>query len=146
MKIDLPYLSSILNVFLDVDTAHITISDFETNGIRIESEHLSSHLDEKFLFHLQLALENSLISNQKLRSSDLGSIGIKMGANGHVVLTGTPIRLTQQGHDFATALANKEVLTRIKDELKDAPFKVIFDGSQKLLEHLMKKKLDALLG
>ena len=69
-----------------------------------------------------------------------------MGANGHVILTGTPIRLTQEGHDFATALANKEVLTRVKDELKDAPFKVIFDGSQKLLEHLMKKKLDVLLG
>ncbi len=146
MKIDLPYLSSVLNIFLDAETSHITISDFETNGIRIESEHFPSHLDEKFLFHLQLALENSLISNQKLRSSDLGSIGIQIGANGHVVLTGIPIRLTQQGHDFAAALANKEVLTRIKDELKDAPFKVIFDGSQKLLEHIMKKKLDALLG
>ncbi|MFA0145328.1 DUF2513 domain-containing protein [Vibrio lentus] len=146
MKIDLSYFSSILNVFLDAKTSHITILDFETNDMRIESEHLANHLDEKFLFHLQLALENNLISNQKLRSSDLSSIGIKMGANGHVVLIGTPIRLTQQGHDFATALANKEVLTRIKEELKDAPFKVIFDGSQKLLEHLMKKKLDVLLG
>ncbi|WP_084976547.1 DUF2513 domain-containing protein [Plesiomonas shigelloides] len=146
MKIDLSYLSSIMDVFLDAKTSHITITDFQTNGIRIESENHPSHLDEKFLFHLQLALENNLISNQKLSSSDLDSIGVKMGVNGHVILTGTPIRLTQQGHDFATALANKEVLMRIKEELKDAPFKVILDGSQKLLEHIMKKKIDALLG
>ena len=71
MKIDLPYLTSILNVFLDAKTSHITISDFETNGISIESKLLPSHLDEKLLFHLQLALENNLISNQKLGSSDL---------------------------------------------------------------------------
>lgn len=146
MRIDIEYLAKMLNLFLDANTAHIEIANFPKLGLRIESESNPGTLDEEFLFHLQLALENSLISNQNLESSDLVSIGIKMGAKGNVVLTGTPIRITQQGHDFANALANKEVLTRIKDELKDAPFKVIFDGSQKLLGHLMKKKLDALLG
>jgi len=40
---------------------------------------------------------------------------------------------------------NKEVLLKIKSELKDAPFKAIFDGSQKLPTHLVKKKIDTLM-
>lgn len=65
--------------------------------------------------------------------------------NNSVSLSAVPIRLTQAGHNFANALHNKEVLSKLKSELKDAPFKTLFDGSQKLLEHYFKKKIDALV-
>jgi hypothetical protein len=65
--------------------------------------------------------------------------------SGEIEATEKPWRLTQKGHDFASSLNNKEVMMRLKSEFKDAPFKVIFDSGQKLLEHFMKKKLDDLL-
>lgn len=146
MKIDLDYMADLLNVFVDSSKAQITISTFEECGIPVESTDAasSSALDENFLFHIQLALENQLVSNQKLESHNLESLGIIMYARG-VGLTERPIRLTQKGHDFANALDNKEVLSRLKNEFKNAPFKVVFDTSQKLFEHVLKKKLDSLL-
>ena len=102
-------------------------------------------INDKFLFHIQLMVENGLISNQDLSFNGLKSIGINIGCSGSCVISAVPIRLTQQGHDFARAMSNKDVLLKLKGELKDAPFKVIFDGSQKLLTHFLKKKIDYLL-
>jgi len=144
MKIDLEYIARLLNVFLDSDAAHISISDFKESGIVIENSQ-SSKLDETFLFHIQLIIENGLISNRNLECNGLRTVGITIGLNNDVCFFTTPIRLTQAGHDFANALHNKEVLTKLVSELKDAPFKTIFDGSQKLLEHYFKKKIDALV-
>jgi len=142
MRIEIDYLAKILDIFLDSDTAHIAITDFPRLGVEILN---NEGLDEKFLFHLQLAIENGLISNRDMYVYGLKSVGITLGTMGGVTLTSIPIRLTQKGHDFANALQNKEVLLKLKSELKDAPFKTIFDGSQKLLEHFLKKKLDSLL-
>ncbi|EOX4459385.1 hypothetical protein ACJ5M8_004505 [Vibrio antiquarius] len=55
------------------------------------------------------------------------------------------IRLTQQGHDFANALANKEVRSTLTDKFKDAPFQLLFSASQKIMEHVLLKQVDALL-
>ncbi len=146
MKIDLDYMANLLNVFINSDKAQITISTLEENGIQVETTDLasSSALDESFLFHIQLALENQLISNQALESYNLEALGIIMYTNGAEFI-GKPIRLTQKGHDFANALDNKEVLSRLKTEFKNAPFRMVFDTSQKLLEHVLQKKLDSLL-
>tara|TARA_B110000196_G_C20666839_1_gene440005 strand:+ start:76 stop:525 length:450 start_codon:yes stop_codon:yes gene_type:complete len=145
MRIDIDYLARILDLFLEADTAHIEIPDFPKLGMKIEDESNPGGLDEEFLFHLQLAIENELISNKDMYVDGLKSVGIRIGGGGSISLTSVPIRLTQNGHDFANALHNKEVLSKLKSELKDAPFKTIFDGSQKLLEHFFKKKLDNLI-
>ncbi|MDX3775490.1 hypothetical protein QE250_15335 [Chromatiaceae bacterium AAb-1] len=139
---NIDYTAKLLDVFLNASNAHISIQDFQSSGITIAGQ---AGLDEEFLFHLQLALENGLISNRDLQFSGLKSIGIHIGGGSNVTLTSTPIRLTQRGHDFAKSLQNKEILLKLKTELKDAPFKTIFDGSQKLLEHYFTKKLDALI-
>lgn len=144
MKVDLDYLSKILNVFLESDKAHIDILTINKSGISIiESE--SRKLDEKFIFHMQNALENGLISDKDLRINGLATIGISLGINSHGTFSNVPIRLTQKSHDFASAIHNKEILLKLKSELKDAPFRVIFDGSQKLIQHYLKKKLGSLI-
>ncbi|AMC35308.1 DUF2513 domain-containing protein [Janthinobacterium sp. B9-8] len=142
MSPNIEYISKLLDVFINSPKAHISIQDIQNAGITISNQ---SGLDDEFLFHLQLALENELISNRDLQFSGLKSIGIRIGGGGSVTLTSIPIRLTQRGHDFAKSLQNKEILLKLKTELKDAPFKTIFDGSQKLLEHYLKKRLDALI-
>lgn len=141
MSPDIDYTARLLEVFISATNSHMSIKDFEDFGITISGQ---SGLDEEFLFHLQLALENGLISNRDLQFNGLKSIGIIIGGGSSVTLTSTPIRLTQRGHDFAKSLQHKEILLKLKTELKDAPFKTIFEGSQKMLEHYLKKKLDAL--
>lgn len=139
---NIDYTAKLLDVFLNSNNAHISIQDIQNSGITIFGH---SGLDKEFLFHLQLALENGLISNRDLQVGGLKSVGIHIAGGGGVTLTSIPIRLTQRGHDFAKSLQNKEILLKLKTELKDAPFKTIFDGSQKLLEHYFTKKLDALI-
>lgn len=142
MQIDLDYMARMLGVFIEAETAHISLREMERSGIQVAGDR---GIDEKFLFHFQLAAENGLISNQDIEVKGLKSLGITIGAGGGVSLASTPIRLTQSGHDFAKALKNKEVLGKLRSELKDAPFSVIFESSQKLLEHFLKKRLDQLL-
>jgi len=61
MRIDLDYMAELLDVFLEADAAHISVPEIERSGIQVLGE---SGLDEKFLFHFQLAAENGLISNR----------------------------------------------------------------------------------
>ncbi|TLM73192.1 DUF2513 domain-containing protein [Microbulbifer harenosus] len=143
MRIDLEYLSKIVNVFLEAPTAHIEIPDFEKNGIRIEGE--PKTFNEKFVFHIQIAIDNQLISSKFGSVFTMKDVGMDESLDGLASVSCIPIRLTQKGHDFACSLENKEVLEKLKSEFKNAPFKVIFEGGQKLLEHIGKKKLDALL-
>ncbi|MFC5081177.1 hypothetical protein VTH8203_04003 [Vibrio thalassae] len=143
MRIDVQYISSLLSVFLESDTAHITLSVLENAGVKIYTDDRKG-LDEKFVFHAQLLVENGLVSDKDLRSDSLNTFGISYNKSGGTIVE-RDVRLTQQGHDFASALNNKEVLEKLKTELTNAPFRVLFDGSQKLLEHYLTKKLDALL-
>jgi hypothetical protein len=92
---------------------------------------------EMVKYHIEL-----LIEQECLRES-----AIKLNAANHcgqsaVVFTADV--LTNKGHDFANTLENNEVFTKLKTEFKNAPFKVVFDGGQKLLSHYFKKKIDQL--
>ena len=144
MKIDLDYIANILDIFIEADSAHISILYLKDKGIDLDNVDHPEKINENFIFHIQLMAENSLISDENLTFNGLRSIGISIGAGGGCTISGTPIRLTQSGHDFAKALVNKEILSRLKNELKDAPFKTIFDGSQKLLNHYLKSKIDSI--
>lgn len=144
MKIDYAFLAEILQVFIDSNRAHTTISDIQKSGIRIENENNPNKIDEKFLFHVQIALDNKLISDKNDETNGLETLGIKVTHRSDIIFDSFT-RLTQDGHDFANALAKKEILERLKTEFKDAPFKVVFDGSQKLLQHYFKMKLNSIL-
>ena len=141
MNIDFEYVSKILNVFINSDKAHLSIVDLNNAGI----DSGDPTIDQSFIFHMQILLDNNLISDQNGESCGLQTIGVGLNGNNTYRRLITNIRLTQNGHDFAKALNNKEVLLKIKSELKDAPFKAIFDGSQKMLTHFLKKKLEAVI-
>jgi hypothetical protein len=145
MRIELSYIKGLLDEFLNAETAHISIVKLQENGFPIESQSRPEHLDEKFIFHIQILMDNRLISDRNLQLTGLDSIGITMDVDGPPLILDKDIRLTQKGHDFANALAKVEVFEKLKTEFKDAPFKVIFDGSQKLLQHFFKKKLNEII-
>ena len=86
-----------------------------------------------------------MIGNESFQSGANEYAGLSGGLSGYSVIKGHKIRLTQKGHDFAASLNNKEVLAKLKSELKDAPFKAVFKGGQKLLQFYFKKKIDLLI-
>jgi hypothetical protein len=145
MNIDVFYLKKLLGTFADSDKAHITLSEIEDLGIIIVDVEPLRAINETFLFHIQILLDNKLISNRHNKCESIKDVGINFGMGQTFLLCDVPLRLTQKGHDFASALANKDVFEKLKTELTNAPFRILFDGSQKLLEHYLTKKLDALL-
>lgn len=142
MKIDLEFFGSLFNIFLESEKAHIDFNDLSNAGIETE---VNGEISEKLVFHLQLALDNQLIGKRSGTAYNLNDIGIMQMLNGSTSICITPLRLTQDGHDFALSLNNNEVMGKLKSEFKDAPFKVVFEGGQKLLQHFMKKKLDSIM-
>lgn len=141
MQIDLEYMAKLCSVFLESDTAMVELKEFKLAGIEVGA----TILNESFLFHVQLMLDNCLISDVNGNNSGLATIGILFNSDGSYRSQNKKFRLTQKGHDFYKSLTNKEILNKLATELKDAPFKSIFDGGQKLLEYYAKKKLDQLL-
>ena len=143
MKVDIEYFSKLLDVFIDAETAHIYVDDIQKAGIDVISE---DDFNQKFLFHIQLALDKNIIGARYDAVETIEDIGLEEYAGGSVGIVPIPIRLTQDGHDFATALQHKEVISKIKSEFKEYPFSVIFDGSKKIMQHLDKKKIDQFFG
>lgn len=145
MKIDLDYMAQLLNAFVESDRAFISFDDFAKAGIEL-NEADSKEVSHKLMAHLHYALDCQLIGKETGPAYTLEDIGIKrFMSEGYQWIPGTQIRLTSNGYDFQKALSNTEVLERLKTEFKDAPFKAIFEGGQKLLEHAFKKKIDNLL-
>ena len=142
MKVDLEYMSELLGVFQDSENAHIAFNDLTAADIGVIA---NDEVSQKFIFHMQLAIDNQLIGNKDGLVFNLKGIGLTQTLSGSSVICAVPIRLTQAGHDFASTLNNKEVLEKLKTEFKDAPFKIIFEGGQKLLQHFMKKKLETIM-
>jgi hypothetical protein len=130
MNIDLDYTNELLQKFITAKTPFITFSDF---GVP---------LDDNFYFHYLNLIENNLITDVNLSNVKMGVCRSDSGVS---FSEGIDIRISQLGHDFANALINKSILEQLKNEFKGAPFKSVFDISQRLLEHCFKKKLDNIL-
>ncbi|WP_446315412.1 hypothetical protein [Vibrio vulnificus] len=83
MRIDVQYISNLLSVFLDSEKAHITLSAFDSAGVKIYTDDRKG-FDEKFIFHAQLLVENGLVSDKELRSESLNTFGISYNKSGGV--------------------------------------------------------------
>lgn len=133
MKIDFDEMKNILSVFIEADTACITLQDlgfFSKNDDEVEL----------FLFHFSLLAEAGLISDQELQVGSLKALGVVFYVGG-VGGAAIPIRLTMEGHDFAKALNQKPVLERMKKELSDAPFGVVKKAAGQWFSKLLEEKL-----
>ena len=143
MKVDLDYMKDIFAVFVSSENAHVTLNDLAAENMLLSDEH--GKTNQKLLFHLQIFLDNYFIGTSTANTAhNLKDIGIS-GTDTEISCSIRELRLTHRGHDFANTLQNKAVLEKLKSELKDAPFNVIFEGGQKLIQHYFKKKLDNLL-
>lgn len=134
MKPNYDMIKELLGVFLESDRTFLTIDDViacTDSGI----------IDEEFLFHFLLIVENGLISNKNLICNNPSDVGLSFGLNGDVIKYSVPIRLTQSGIDFANALNQKPVLEKVKQELTDAPFAFVKTVAGKLFNKILSEKL-----
>ena len=142
MKVDLDFYKLFFAAFLESEKASITYKDLIESGVEVYSE---GKLSEKFLFHMERCIDNNFIKNEKGECYNLKSFGITSPNCNDRIIISVAIILTEKGDNFAKALNNKDVFKKLKAEFKDMPIKTIFDGSQKLLQHLAKKKMDDFL-
>ncbi|ELI8291993.1 DUF2513 domain-containing protein [Yersinia enterocolitica] len=133
MQIDFDVIKKITTVFLDSPEPFITLK--ELNFFNVEGEE-----ENVLIFHLLLMVENRLISNRNLETGHPKAIGIHFAARG-AAGAAIPIRLTQDGHDFAKALNQKPIFERLKQELTDAPFDLVKDISKTWLTKQIKDRL-----
>jgi hypothetical protein len=94
MKPDPDYLKELLTAFQNAPEPTIDIRDLARAGL--------SHEDPKFEFHLLHLRDQGLITGGRD-----GNLGIQRGADGRVVWSVIPLRLTPSGHRFAEALLVK---------------------------------------
>ena len=142
MRIDLEYFKKLFDIFLEADTALISISDLEKHGINVRCD--EHGLDQRFIFTLNLCIDNQLIGSERGLILNQEDAGIILFLGGKYGIKKIPLRLTQKGHDFACALESSEVLDKLKSEFKNAPFKVLFEVGQQLLIKYAEKKLGQL--
>jgi hypothetical protein len=133
MRIDFDNLRTILSTFLDSPASYITIKNLGFYDLEGADR-------DKLAFHLLLLVENRLISDLDLNTGHPEYIGL-VYAHGRLSGGEVPIRLTQDGHDFAKVLNEKPVLERIKKDLTDAPFDLVKEIGKKWLTQLIEQKL-----
>lgn len=134
MKPDYDIIRKLLGVFLESKRTFITIDDIikgTDSGI----------IDEDFLFHFLLIVENGLISNKNLTCNSPEDVGLTFGFNGNIIKFQVPVRLTQNGIDFANALNQKPVLEKVKKELSEAPFTFVKAAAAKIFSKILSDKL-----
>ena len=105
-------------------------------------DHSLDYRTEKFVFHIAILADQSLIS----RDDSKPGFGFQRGADGHGAWSIIALRMTAAGHDFIEALRNKEVWATLKKDFKDASISTLRNVAPRLLEGYLKKKLDGLLG
>jgi hypothetical protein len=62
VRIDLDFYKSLFLVFLESEKAHVTYHYLIASGVEVSIE---NDLSEKFIFHMQLCIDNELITNEK---------------------------------------------------------------------------------
>ena len=133
MKLDIEYLKGMLAVFVDSDRPFITLADLATAGYPVDQD--------ETVFHYFLLIEGGYVSNMKLELGNPEKLGIFISPQtGKASWSGTKIRLTKGGLEFAESLNNKTVFDQLK-QFSDQPMSVLKDVGLELLKSYMKSRL-----
>lgn len=120
MRVDYRYVRDFLNVFLDSESSTVDFNDFD--ALR------KAEGDEKFVFHFELMADRAFI----VGALESGRLGIKRSPHGEFSISVVPLRLTADGHDFATALDSPKVLSTVTTKLAKFGISVVADIAKKL--------------
>jgi len=122
MTIEIDYLKKILSKAQASERAVFNIQDLVDNDSDIN--------DEKFVFHLKILADQSLIVSDYDNSNNIGD---SRNGNGSLSWSIKFLRLTNDGHDFIEALNNNTVWNKLKDEVKTRSLSVLVSTAKILL-------------
>ena len=125
VKINLEYVKKILSVFIGSSGLSIRYQDLIDAGIRIESASNPDKIDEEFLHHISLLVENGLISNNRLEVHTLKSIGIHIGGYEDIYVSSTPLHLTKSGYALAELVQKNGLPEHLNESYVEVPFQVM---------------------
>ena len=127
-------MKEILEIFLESKIPTSNWNDFIT---------LHKDNEDKFVFHIRIMFDKNLI---KTLSND-NKTGINQAYRGdeyEYSISITEWRLSSEGHDFASAIVNKNILNTIKKQFKEEGLSTIIDISKKIMIKKANKLLDEL--
>jgi hypothetical protein len=90
MKADPEYLQQLLTAFQDAPNPTTDIEELSDAGLSRE--------DPRFEFHMMLLYDMRFVE------SELGGIGLSKSADGGIMWSVIPLRLTATGHELANAI------------------------------------------
>ena len=136
MRVDIQYIKNLLDTILDHDQPDFKINHKDIKPLWENDEKL--HV---LVFHMEILEDQGLIENT-INSS---GIGFRRMGNGSFTVASVPLRLTAQGHQFASDLSKPGVIEALKESFRDSgpgeTIKVVFALGKKALEN----KLEGLL-
>jgi hypothetical protein len=137
MRIDIGYIKNLLDVVLEHDHPDFRIDHEDIKPLWYgDDENIN-----KLVFHMEILEDQSLIES----SINSNGIGFRRMSNGEFTVSIIPLRLTAQGHQFASDLSKPGVIEQLTTSFKDAgpseAVKVVFALGKKALE----KKLEDIM-
>ncbi|MGR5062006.1 hypothetical protein [Photobacterium sp. DNB22_13_2] len=137
MKIDIEYIKNFLELVLENNHPDFKLNQDSFKGFISTDDEL-----HKLVFHLEILEDQGLLKNS---SNNLQGIGFSRSGCGSFSVSIIPLRLTAQGHQFASDLVKPGVIETLKTSFKDAgpseTVKAVFSLGKKALE----KKLAELI-
>ena len=130
MRIDHDYLRSLLTAFQAAEGPTTDIDELDGHGI--------NRSDDRFLFHLQLMEDESLV----VGTSGDGELGYQFYGGGGIVWSVVPIRLTAWGHHFADAMLHDTVWKRIKTDFRTVSIRTLVSTATTLFEKAVVDRID----
>ncbi|WP_444907874.1 hypothetical protein ACJJIR_07590 [Microbulbifer sp. SSSA008] len=129
MRIDVEYLKELLGIILDHDKPDFNIGLDKIKPLWSDDDKLN-----KLVFHMEILNDQGLIKS----SNGSSSLGFRRDSYGGFMVGVIPLRLTADGHQFASDLSKPGVLETLKTSFQDSgPTETV-----KLVFALGKKAID----
>jgi hypothetical protein len=136
MRVDIQYLKDFLEVALDHDKPDFRIDHEKIKPLWEDDEKL-----DKLVFHMEILEDQGLLES----SIDSSRVGFRRMAGGGFTVSVIPLRLTAQGHQFASDLSKPGVIEQLSTSFKEAgpseAVSIVFALGKKALEN----KLESIL-
>ena len=138
MKIDLEYIKEILEIILEHEHPDFRIDHPKLKPMWLNDDDKLN----KLVFHMEI-LEDQNIIESSISSPGLGFN--RMG-NGGIAVSVKALRLTAQGHQFASDLSKPGVIEKLTTSFKELgpseAVKVVFELGKKSLDIKLSKLID----
>ncbi|HBC3478396.1 DUF2513 domain-containing protein [Vibrio cholerae] len=138
MRIDIEYIKYFLDAVLEHDKPDFRIDIEKLKPLWLNDDEKLN----KLVFHMEILEDQRLIES----SINTSGIGFRRMGDGGFTVSIIPLRLTAQGHQFASDLSKPGVVEKLATTFKDAgpteTVKVVFALGKNFIDRQLKDLID----